>query len=148
MRSSGRAGDARQGARQGPHSDAPGLTLSTPPRDPAAASHRETASERRRSPRQRTRLRSGKIVDLNGRFLSECTIYDLSAAGSRIRHPGALALPSQFQLYDDQSGLVHHATVLWRNGNESGLSFKPQPLSPRAGALASQMRRKFYAMRR
>ncbi len=104
--------------------------------------------ERRSGPRQRVRLRSGKVLDADGRFLTECVFTDLSPTGSRIRPPAGTALPDELYLYDDTTGLLHRAAVLWRRGSELGLRFKPQAPSARTRSLASEMRRKFYAMAR
>ncbi|EEW86826.1 hypothetical protein C048_02930 [Brucella melitensis UK19/04] len=41
--------------------------------------------ERRREERQRTRLRSGKIVNLDGRFVVECQFIDIAPHGAKIR---------------------------------------------------------------
>ena len=104
-------------------------------------------TERRGSPRQRTRLRSGKIADAaDGRFVTECLVYDLSASGSRVRPPIGARLPSPLYLFDDQTGTLHLAVVLWRRRHESGIGFRTHPVSARSRALASELRRKFYAV--
>lgn len=104
--------------------------------------------ERRTGARQRVRLRSGKVLDTQGRFITECVLYDLSPAGSRIRPTAGCALPDDLYLFDDRTGLLHRATVLWRNGRDAGVRFQAQPLSTRMRAVASTMRRKFYAVTR
>ena len=43
------------------------------------------ADDKRIYPRRRTRLRSGKVTDRDGRFLAECQIYDRSPNGARLR---------------------------------------------------------------
>lgn len=104
-------------------------------------------SDRRDSPRQRTRLRSGKIADAkDGRFVTECLVYDLSVSGSRVRHPIGAVLPSPLYLFDDQTGALHLAVVLWRRRHESGIGFRVHPVSARSRAIASELRRKFYAV--
>lgn len=105
-------------------------------------------ADRRAGPRRRVRLRSGKVLDADGRFITECVMYDLSAAGSRIRPPAGTVLPDLVHLYDDRTGLLHRAAVLWRNGREVGVRFRPQVPSARMRAVALAMRRKFYAVRR
>ena len=51
-------------------------------------------------------------------------------------------------LYDDQSGELLHATVIWRRDREAGIRFAATERSERLRAIADGMRRKFYAMRR
>lgn len=116
--------------------------LDAPPR-PASAK-----PERRTGPRRRARLRSGKVLDADGRFLTECVFYDVSPTGGRIRPPAGTALPDDVHLYDDRTGLLHRASVLWRNGHDVGVRFRPLPPSARMRAIALTMRRKFYAVTR
>ena len=137
-----RSVDARRvGGRGG--GGAPGdftyAVLAEVPLDPVPA------GDRRRAPRQRTRLRSGKLVAVDGTFLVECLIYDLSARGCRVRLPSERAVPRTLQLFDDQSGLLHRCAVSWRDGSDAGLRFDPQARPDRAQADA--LRRKFYAVR-
>ncbi len=97
--------------------------------------------------RQRTRLRTGKIIDAAGRFLTECLIYDRSERGGRLRLPLALGLPSTIQLYEDQSATLHQADIVWRKAREIGVRFRPAEATPRTRALEAEMRRRFYAVR-
>ena len=102
--------------------------------------------ERRGTPRRRTRLRSGKLVDGAGRFVTECLVHDLSARGGRLRLPEGVSIPAAVRLYDDQTGALHVATVLWRQGREIGVALTPAPRDARSLFVAGEMRRKFYAM--
>ena len=105
------------------------------------------SDERRLDRRQRTRLRSGKIVDRTGRFVTDCLLHDLSSTGGRLRVAPAVALPSAIQVYDDQTGLVRDAVVLWRRSGEAGVRFAPALDTPESRRVAAEMRRKFYAVR-
>ena len=96
--------------------------------------------------RQRTRLRSGKIIDPEGRFLTECLIFDRSETGGRLRVPAGTALSSWIQFYDDQSAILYHADVVWRRDRDIGIRFRPFPSTARTRALAADMRRRFYAV--
>ena len=107
---------------------------------------KERSGDRRANPRQRTRLRSAKVADRQGRFVTECLMYDLSLNGSRLRHPANVVLPASFQLYDDQSGTLYQATVLWRRGQETGIRFDRGATTARGRVTASGLRRKFYAI--
>ena len=104
----------------------------------------QAAGDRREVRRTRTRLRSGKLVDVRGRFMTECLVHDLSALGSRLRLPPAVGLPSTVQLFDDQSGILYLARVLWRRGAEAGLKFIPSPPTKQSQATANEMRRRMY----
>jgi hypothetical protein len=106
------------------------------------------SNERRDSPRRRTRLRSGKVVDAHGRFVTECLVHDLSGTGGRLRLPPTVVLPSFIQIYDDQSGVLHRAEVLWRKGSDAGVQFVPEGATQRSRAIANEMRRKFYKVQR
>ena len=104
--------------------------------------------ERRDGCRRRTRLRSGKIIDADGHFVVECLIANRSASGGMLRLPGSMALPGRILLYDDQSGELQAASVIWRRDREIGIRFTPVHRSERHRAIADSMRRKFYAMQR
>ena len=104
--------------------------------------------DRRGDQRRRTRLRSGKIINDNGQFVIECLIVDRSSFGGKLRLPKVSALPARVMLYDDQSGELFHATVIWRRDLETGIRFTATERNERFRAIADAMRRKFYAMRR
>ena len=99
-------------------------------------------ADRRGDQRRRTRLRSGKIINDNGQFV------DRSSVGGKLRLPKSSSLPARVMLYDDQSGELLHATVIWRRDREAGIRFTATERSERSRAIADAMRRKFYAMRR
>lgn len=105
------------------------------------------ARDKRSRPRQRTRLRTGKILDRDGRFLTECLIYDRSEHGGRLRLPAGVGLPPAIQLYDDQNATLLQADVVWRTGREAGLTFRAAPATARTRALEAEMRRRYYAVR-
>lgn len=104
------------------------------------------AKDRRANPRQRTRLRSGKIADGEGRFVTECLIHDLSSNGARLRHPTRTVLPARIYVYDDQSSALRYALVLWRKGHETGVRFSPDFPTAQTRALAAKLQRRFYAL--
>jgi PilZ domain len=104
--------------------------------------------ERRTSRRQRTRLRSGKIVDPTGRFVTECLVRDLSDSGGRLRLPAGVTLPAAIQIYDDQTGRLTPATVLWRRDLEVGIQFGLTSASNQHAKVAAAMRRRYYAVER
>ena len=103
--------------------------------------------ERRAAVRQRTRLRSGKVVGADGRFVVECLLANRSSQGGLLRLPSPLALPPRILVYDDQSGDLLAATIIWRRDRDFGLRFTPPERTARFQAIADSMRRKFYAVR-
>ncbi len=103
--------------------------------------------ERRRAVRRRTRLRSGKVVGADGQFVIECLLANRSSQGGLLRLPAPMALPARILVYDDQSGDLLAATVIWRRDRDFGLRFAAPDRTPRLQAIADSMRRKFYAVR-
>jgi hypothetical protein len=113
---------------------------------PAAAPATATA-EQRNGKRRRTRLRSGKIIDRANRFLIDVAIIDRSSAGLRLRLVRDQVIPEVFRLFDDETGLVLGARLVWRRHAIVGVQLDaggPLPASPRQIA---NLRGKFYAMR-
>ena len=105
------------------------------------------ASDKRRRPRQRTRLRTGKILDRDGLFLTECLIYDRSDSGGRLRLPAGVVLTGPIQLFEDQSATLLQADIVWRMEREVGVRFRASVSTPRSRALEAEMRRRFYAVK-
>lgn len=104
------------------------------------------SAEKRSRHRRRTRLRTGKIVDAAGRFLTECLVHDRSDTGGRLRLPAGIVVPGTIQLYDDQSASLVQAVVVWRLDQEIGVRFRPAPPTERSRALEADLRRRFYAV--
>jgi hypothetical protein len=103
--------------------------------------------ERRAVVRRRTRLRSGKVVGADGQFVVDCLIANRSLQGGLMRLPRAVALPARILVYDDHSGDLLAATVVWRRDRDVGLRFGEPERDARFRAIADSMRRKFYAVR-
>lgn len=79
------------------------------------------SDDRRSMRRRRTRLRSGKILDIRNVFLIECQIYDRSDTGARLRLVGDISLPSRIRLYEDASERLFDAAIAWRKGRVIGI---------------------------
>ena len=107
-----------------------------------------SSRERRSASRQRTRLRSGKLIGSDGTFIIECLIHNRSATGCRLRLPSAFLPPPEVYVYEDQSGDLFHAAVIWRKERDLGLRLSACAPTPAHRALAGRMRRKFYALGR
>jgi hypothetical protein len=81
------------------------------------------SAERRTAHRRRTRLRSGKILDIHNEFLIECQVYDRPEMGARVRLLGEIPAQSVIRLYQDDTERLFDARIVWRRGFELGLCF-------------------------
>lgn len=106
-----------------------------------------SSGDKRNRPRQRTRLRTGKILDARGQFQTECLIYDRSDTGGRLRLPADIALAASIQLYEDQSAALLQADIVWREKRNIGIRFRAFVATPRTRALEAEMQRRFYAVK-
>ena len=120
--------------------------LPTPSRFPSPAPTPATADQRR-DKRQRTRLRSGKILDRANRFLIEAAIIDRSSAGLRLRLARDQAIPEVFRLFDEETGFVLGARLVWRRQALVGARLDPAGPLPASPRQIAGLRGKFYAMR-
>ncbi|NBN65375.1 PilZ domain-containing protein [Microvirga tunisiensis] len=114
----------------------------------ATVGHGPAGPDLRRHPRQRTRLRAGRLADPDNRFLCDCGIYDVSRGGARLTVPEDTLLPDELVLYDELTNTVALATVRWRAGSRVGISYDVPPAklkyfsSPRLRALSQR----YYAL--
>ena len=83
----------------------------------------EQPDQRRSNPRQRTRLRSGKVAKMNGSFLAECQIFDRSEKGARLRLAESKELPEHIRLFDDEHNTLSVAVIIWVKDNEIGVEW-------------------------
>jgi hypothetical protein len=79
--------------------------------------------DRRQPPRKRTRLRCGKILDRNGKFLIECQVHDRTVKGAHLRLMSAVTLPRIIQYFDDEQRAIFEAEIIWRKNTEVGIHF-------------------------
>jgi len=79
--------------------------------------------DRRGEDRRRTRLRSGKILDSQNKFLIECQVHDRSAQGARLRLVANVFTPTRIRLFDDEAKTVQDARIVWRRDRELGVRF-------------------------
>jgi hypothetical protein len=80
-------------------------------------------SENRRAARYRTRLRPCRIFDMHNRFLVDCSLYDISTTGARVRILTDHQVPQRIRLHDEQEATTRDALVVWRKQRELGLRF-------------------------
>lgn len=88
------------------------------PGDHAPQSER---ADQRRQPRERTRLRSAKLLDGSYQFLCEGRICDRSRDGLRLALARDIALPPRLAVHIDETSEVRGAMVIWRRGSTIGV---------------------------
>ncbi|MBN9079896.1 MAG: hypothetical protein BGP04_05450 [Rhizobiales bacterium 62-17] len=104
-------------------------------------------AEKRGTPRHRTRLRAGKIVDADNQFLSECVIIDRSSQGIRLRAVRPIALPPSFRLYDDLDKQVVDVCQVWSGHGEIGVILRDRWESAQATKHpCASLGAKYYAV--
>ncbi len=81
------------------------------------------SGQRRRAERISTRLKPGKLLSTQGRFLADCAITDRSGEGARVRVFGTADLRSQMILFDETETVAWPAELAWDQGSEAGLRF-------------------------
>lgn len=103
---------------------------------------------KRKAPRRRTRLRSGKVAAMDNRFITDCLIFDRSCLGVRLRLAGRGQLPEHVKFFDDELDTLHVAKVIWQRGNEAGLAFaQDKARGLRRGPGHAALAGKYYALR-
>ncbi|MGD0763618.1 MAG: PilZ domain-containing protein [Roseiarcus sp.] len=75
----------------------------------------------RSEPRARTRLRSAKLFDQRNKFLVECSIFDRSNHGARLKLFAVTVLPARFRLYDEGCKQLFDAQIAWARGQDVGV---------------------------
>lgn len=78
-------------------------------------------AERRSIPRRRT-LKGARIVVNDGYSTFDCTVRNLTEVGAKLELASTLGIPDAFDLIFDD-GRKFACTVIWRQGEELGVSF-------------------------
>jgi hypothetical protein len=97
--------------------------------------------------RQRTRLRSAKLLDGSYRFLSEGRVCDRSRDGLRLMLARDVTLPPRLAVHIDETSEVREAKIIWRRGSTIGVELQETP--PADAMTASQrsaLRERYYAI--
>jgi hypothetical protein len=81
----------------------------------------DKSADQRAQTRERTRLRSAKLLDGGCRFVSEGRICDRSREGLRLALPRDIALPPKLAVHIDETSEVLEAKVVWRRGSTIGV---------------------------
>jgi hypothetical protein len=90
-------------------------------------------ADQRQHSRERTRLRSAKVLDGAYRFLCESRICDRSPEGLRLALARDVALPPEFAVHIDETSEVREAKIIWRRGSTMGVRLQ-------SGAQAGRLR--------
>lgn len=100
--------------------------------------------DRRLAQRRRTRLRSGRLFDIDGRFLTDCAVRDRTPLGAALALGASRALPEAIAFYDDERRSLHSARVVWAGNGACGIVFVTAPREDRhaRGAFGGA----FYAL--
>ena len=85
-----------------------------------------TDTNKRAAARKRV-LKGARIVYNDRSSTLSCTVRDLSDTGARLRVPQGQAVPAQFDLLIDADGFEAPCTVVWRRGEEVGVTFDEAP---------------------
>lgn len=104
-------------------------------------------AEQRTDPRERTRLRSAKLLDGAYRFLCEGAIRDRSRHGLRLALARDIALPLELKVHIDETAQVRDATVIWRRGATIGIRVgKAAPADALRPSDRYALRERYYAV--
>ncbi|MBZ9603457.1 PilZ domain-containing protein [Phyllobacterium chamaecytisi] len=104
-------------------------------------------AEKRVEERKRTRLRSGKVVTLEGHFLTECHFHNLAGGGAKIRLVNQSTVPTRFWLFDDQYNGALITEVVWRQDMELGVRFIEDPdVTPLTDTILRTLAGKYYSL--
>jgi hypothetical protein len=110
---------------------------------PASKMH----TEQRIDERKRTRLRSGKLVTLDGQFLTECHFHNLAEGGAKIRTVKTSTIPERFWLFDDQYCGALITEIVWRKDTDLGVRFvQDVDVLPLSEKTLSALSGKYYSL--
>ena len=98
-------------------------------------------------PRERTRLRSAKLLDGGCRFLSEGRICDRSRDGLRMALARDVSLPRKLAVHIDETAEVREAKIIWRRGSTIGVRLQEAvPADAMTATRRSALRERYYAI--
>src|SRR5579863_9899892 len=79
--------------------------------------------DKRTEARRRTRLSSGKVLNLDNKFLIDCQINNRSANGARLIIVAKVKMPRRLRLFSDIDGALVEAELAWQRGQNVGVNF-------------------------
>jgi hypothetical protein len=104
-------------------------------------------ADQRAQSREQTRLRSAKLLDGGGRFLSESRICDRSRDGLRLALARDVPLPPQLAVHIDETSEVREAQTVWRRGSTIGLRLqRAVPCDAMSASRRYALKERYYAI--
>ena len=107
---------------------------------------RMSEREKRGSSRMPTRLRPGKLLTEEGRFIGDCAITDRTEVGVRVRVFEPHRLPAEMSLFDERDTLRWGVELVWTEGADAGLRFTG-PSSAVGEDDVTRIAGRYYAVR-
>jgi hypothetical protein len=107
----------------------------------------DNSADQRAHSRERTRLRSAKLLDGAYRFVCEGRICDRSRNGLRLALAKDDPLPPQLAVHIDETSEVREVKVIWRRGSTIGIRLHSD--APANALTVSQryaLRERYYAI--
>ncbi|WP_295559492.1 PilZ domain-containing protein [uncultured Hyphomicrobium sp.] len=106
-------------------------------------------NDKRGAPRKR--VLKGAVIAFNDRTSTlSCAVKDISDTGARLKISKGVAAPGHFDLLIDIDGIEVPCTVVWRRGEEIGVTFDAPPTkgTPRRAQVVSSLQRTAPSIRR
>jgi hypothetical protein len=88
--------------------------------------HIECDDERRIDARLRCLLPAKLVFNWKGSTL-DCVIRNKSAEGYRVVFANAVALPRDFEVLNEQTGIIRPARLMWSTGLTAGIKLLDNP---------------------
>lgn len=98
--------------------------------------------DKRKASRRRV-LKVGKIVFADAMRVIDCTIRDMSQEGARLIIANSIGVPDTFTLFEQSTGLLYPASIVWRQPGALGVKFDGPPTSIQDSANKRFSRLKF-----
>ena len=80
-------------------------------------------------PANRSRMRGGRLTDLDCKPLADCTIYDLMDGGVGLLVDPQVVLPTRLLLHDDLEHTVAECRIQWRQDRQLAIALEAMPIS-------------------
>jgi hypothetical protein len=104
-------------------------------------------ADQRAQARERTRLRSAKLLGAGYRFLCEGRICDRSRNGLRLALARDVALPPRLAVHVDETSEVREAEVVWQRGSTIGVRLRGAvPADAMTASQRHALSERYYAL--
>jgi hypothetical protein len=107
----------------------------------------DRSANQRAQARERTRLRSAKLLGAGCRFLCEGRICDRSRNGLRLALARDMTLPAQLAVHIDETSEVREAEIVWRRGATIGIRLRGAlPADAMTASQRFALKERYYAI--